>query len=113
MGLAELDVSINGRSYRIACEDGEEDRLLQLSEHLDRHASKLSQSMGEVGEARLMLMAGLLVGDELIEALDRIDELREELAGANAGNVGTGEHSEAINQAASRIEELAGRIKTA
>ena len=47
--MAELDVSINGRSYRIACEDGEEDRLLQLSEHLDRHASKLSQSMGEVG----------------------------------------------------------------
>ena len=113
MEMAELDVSINGRSYRIACEDGEEDRLIQLSEHLDRHASKLSQSIGEIGEARLILMAGLLVGDELIVALDRIDELREELASANMGIVNNGEHSEAINQAASRIEELAGRIKTA
>ena len=111
--MAEIDVVVNGRTYRIACEDGEEERLMELSEHLNRHATELAKTVGQVGEARLMLMAGLLVGDELGEALDRVDELKEEIANAHAGKEPAGSMAETIDRTAQRIEELAGRIKTA
>jgi cell division protein ZapA len=111
--MAEIDVVVNGRTYRIACKDGQEERLMELSEHLDRHARELAKSVGQVGETRLMLMAGLLVGDELSEALDRVDELKEELADARAGEDRAGALGQALDSAARRIEELAGRIKTA
>jgi len=111
--VAEIDVVVNGRAYRIACEDGEEKRLMELAEHLNRHATELAESVGQVGEARLMLMAGLLVGDELSEALDRVDELKEELANAHAGEERAGSMEGILDRTAQRIEELAGQIKTA
>ncbi|MDA1133036.1 MAG: cell division protein ZapA [Proteobacteria bacterium] len=111
--MAEIDVVVNGRSYRIACEDGEEDRLMMLSEHLNRHATELAKTVGQVGETRLMLMAGLLVADELGEALDRTEELADELAVAAAAQDQVGRQGETMSRAARRIEELAGRIKSA
>ncbi len=110
--LAELDIEINGRTYRVACEDGEEDRLIQLSEHLNQHAVNLASSVGSVGETKLMLMAALLIGDELIEALDIVDELKEEIENLNQDNDEIFLH-ETLSKAAQRIEELAGRVKTA
>lgn len=111
--MAEIDVVVNGRSYRIACEDGEEDRLLMLSEHLNRHATELAKTVGQVGETRLMLMAGLLVADELGEALDRAEEIAEEAAAAHFAQERAERQDETISRAARRIEELAGRIKSA
>jgi cell division protein ZapA len=115
--MAEIDVVINGRAYRIACKDGEEAHVMQLSEHLDRHARGLAEKLGQVGEARLMLMAGLLLGDELSEALDRTEELEEELAGARAGyqraQEKSGPGAKPLEDAAARIEALAGGLETA
>ena len=115
--MAEIDVTVNGHNYRIACEDGEEEHLLQLAEHIDRHALGLAKSLGKVGEARLMLMAGLLVGDELSEALDRVEELQRELAETQEArardNGPESATSRALDTAARRIEALAGRLKSA
>ena len=115
--MAEIDVTVNGHSYRIACEDGEEAHLMQLAEHIDRHAQGLAKSLGQVGEARLMLMAGLLVGDELSESLDRIEELQREITEiqeARARDSGPeSATSRALETAARRIEALAGRLKSA
>ena len=95
--MAEVDVVVNGRAYRIACEDGEEAHVMQLSEQLDRHARGLAEELGQVGEARLILMAGLLVGDELSEAHDRAEGLA----------------AKPLEDAAARIEALAGGLETA
>ena len=115
--MAEIDVVVIGRAYRIACEDGEEAHLVKLSEHLDRHARGLTEELGQVGEARLMLMAGLLVGDELSESVDRGDELQGQLTKARAEHERAQEESgpaaRSLEDAAARIEALAGRLETA
>ena len=106
-------MTVNGCVYRIACKDGEEGHLLHLSEHLNRHATELAKTLGNVGEARLMLMAGLLVGDELSAALDQLDDLSKQLATAKTTETAAQTLEDNVTNAARRIEELAGRVKTA
>ena len=109
--MAEIDVTVNDRVYRIACGDGEEEHLMAMADHLDLHAKSLASSFDtKVGEARLMLMAALTVGDELSVALDRVDELERE-AGKN--QVAAGASAEAMDSAARRIESIAARVKSA
>ena len=115
--MAEVDVAVNGRSYRVACKDGEEAHLVQLSEHLDGHARELATNLGKVGEARLMLMAGLMVGDDLSTALDRVEELERQAAVLRAerdrARTEAAAAVRAVGTAADRIEALAADIATA
>jgi cell division protein ZapA len=108
--MAEIDVTVNGHKYRVACEDGEEDRLMSIADHLNTHASRLADELGQMGEARMMLMAGLLVGDELSDALDRVETLEKETSAAQSAS---GASSDAIGSASKRIEGIAARIKNA
>ena len=65
--MAQVDVAINGKSYKIACDDGQEDHLLQLAANVDGRVQRLVESVGQVGDARLLVMACLLISDELLE----------------------------------------------
>jgi cell division protein ZapA len=76
--MAQVTVTINGRQYRMACEDGEEERLLALGRGLDQRIGELREKFGEIGDARLTVMAALLVADELAEAENRIAALEQE-----------------------------------
>jgi len=112
--VAEIEVKVNGRSYRLACEDGEEDHLLQLVEHIDNHAKNLAKSAPRASDAQLMLMAGLMVGDELSDALDRVEEFEVGARAQARAEQSTGTAAQAVlESAAKRIEELAGRIRSA
>jgi cell division protein ZapA len=75
--MGQINVEIGGRSYALACRDGEEARLTRLAGHLDRKAADLKGALGSMSEPRLLLMAGILVTDELFE-------LREAAPGAAA-----------------------------
>ena len=108
--MAEIDVTVNGHKYRMACEDGEEDHLISIANHLNAHATRLANELGQVGETRMMLMAGLLVGDELSDALDRVEELEKESTAAQSAS---GASSAAIGKATKRLESIAARIKSA
>ena len=66
--MAQVDVAINGKSYKIACDDGQEDHLLELASSVDQRVRQLASSVGQVGDARLLVMACLLISDELSEA---------------------------------------------
>ncbi len=79
--MAELDVTVAGRSYRLACDDGQEAHLLALAATLDAEARALSAKGGVVGEARLLLMTALMMADRLQDAQARIAE-----QGAAAGS---------------------------
>ena len=59
--MAQVDVAINGRNYRVACDDGQEDHLRQLAEYVDRRVMELVESVGQIGEARLVVMVSLLI----------------------------------------------------
>jgi cell division protein ZapA len=66
--MGQVTVNVNGRSYRFDCGDGEEPRLQELAAHLKSRIDKLTAQFGRVGEERLLLMAALLITDELMDA---------------------------------------------
>ena len=69
--MAEVDITINGRSYRISCKDGEEARIKSLATLINNQVQKLSEKIGQLGEARMILLASLVL-------LDKSDEVEKE-----------------------------------
>ena len=77
--MSHINVTINGRQYRMACEEGQEVRLLKLAESMETRVGELRGKFGEIGDARLTVMAALTVCDELLDANARIRSLENEL----------------------------------
>ncbi len=73
--MAQVSVTINGRIYQIACDDGQEANLTRLADYVDKRVSELVAAVGQVGDDRLLVMASLLVADELSDAATRLDGL--------------------------------------
>jgi len=112
--MAHVSVTINGRQYRMACEDGQENHLIWLSGDLDRRIGQLRDQFGEIGDMRLTMMAALTVADELVEAGKRLRRLEEELASLQDARAVATERAQAtqaavaaaLNSAAERIERV-------
>ena len=112
--MSHINVTINGRQYRMACEEGQEVRLIRLAENLEARIESLRGKFGEIGDARLTVMAALTVCDELLDANNRIRSLEEEidtlrgvrLVAADRARVTQGAVSNALNAAAERIEKI-------
>ena len=108
-----VNVTINGRQYRMACEEGQEVRLLKLAEGLEARIGDLRGKFGEIGDARLTVMAALTVCDELFDASQRIGSLEQELATLRDGRTAAADRARvtqsavanALNSAAERIEK--------
>jgi cell division protein ZapA len=111
--MSHINVTINGRQYRMACEEGQEVRLLKLAEDLESRVEELRGKFGEIGDARLTVMAALTVCDELLDATARIRVLEEEvessrhqrLAATDRARVTQVAVVNALNSAADRIEK--------
>jgi cell division protein ZapA len=111
--MNHINVTINGRQYRMACEEGQEARLLRLAENLESRIQNLRGKFGEIGDARLTVMAALTVCDELLDANNRIRALEEELdalrdvrtAAADRARATQTAVANALNSAAERIEK--------
>ena len=116
--MSEVNVTINARQYRMACENGQEEHLLKLSQDLDQRIAQLRASFGEVGDTRLTVMAALTVADELSEAGKTIRRLEQELAGLKDARAIAADRSQmtqaalvaAFNSAAARIEGLTKKL---
>ena len=78
--MSHINVTINGRQYRMACEEGQEVRLLKLAENLEARVEQLRGKFGEIGDQRLTVMAALTACDELLDANARIRNLEQELS---------------------------------
>src|ERR1700716_3490072 len=98
-----INVSLNGRQYRMACEEGQEKRLFKLAESLESRIQSLRGKFGEIGDARLQVMAALTVCDELLDANSRIHSLEEAPAADRARATQTAV-ANALTSAADRIE---------
>jgi cell division protein ZapA len=117
--MAQVAVHINGRRYLVACDDGEEDHLQELARHVDKHVSELANSMGQIGETRLLLMASLLIADELTSALDDVTSLKDELAKLGGTRTTVLEKAQEsqdavaklLEMAAARIENIAEKLE--
>jgi cell division protein ZapA len=116
--MSEVNVTINARQYRMACETGQEQHLLELSKDLDQRIAQLRTSFGEVGDTRLTVMAALTVADELSEAGRTIRRLEEELAALKDARAMASDRTQAtqialvnaFNAAAARIEGLTKKL---
>ncbi len=110
--MAEVSVEINGRKFRMACEDDQEDHLRALAERFNSHVEQFKGSFGEIGDNRLTVMAGIAVLDELVEAERRIEQLRDEVAQVNAERDGVVLQAEALKEQFARtLSETARRIE--
>ena len=66
--MSQVEIRVNGREYRVTCEEGQEDRLQKIAAFLDKRVSGMSKDLGQIGDARLMLLSALTICDELFEA---------------------------------------------
>ncbi|CTQ47132.1 MULTISPECIES: cell division protein ZapA [Stappiaceae] len=113
--MAQITVTINGKSFRMACDDGEEERLMGLAARFDGWINDLRGAFGEIGDQRLTVMAGIMAADQLSELERKVARLEEQLADAKKQQVAAldnmsqneEELSRAVNTAAARIESLA------
>ena len=78
--MPELEVQIGGRSFHVACQPGEEHFLRAAATLLDNEAQPIVAQMGRIPEARMLLMAGLLIADKAAGTEDELRRLREQLA---------------------------------
>ena len=113
--MATITVSINGRNYRMACDDGQEEHLTRLAQSFNARIGELRSEFGEIGDMRLTVMAALTIADELREQRGQLRRIEDELAALQdartiaADRVKMTENaiSAAFNSAAERIEKLA------
>ncbi len=111
--MAQINVTINGRQFRMACEDGQEDHLTHLARELDGRIEGLRAKFGEIGDTRLTVMAALTIADELGEMSSRLKRLEQELAAAQETQAATADRRKAAEAtAAASLTAAAERIET-
>ena len=110
--MAQVSLTVNGRPYAVSCDDGQEARIRRLGEYVDAKVAEFVRSVGQVGEARLLLLAALVIADELAEANEALR--LEERSGAHDGEAGAAVDAAAtgIHRLAQRVEALAARLET-
>ena len=116
--MAQVNATIAGRSFRLACEDGQEDHLLLLAKDMDERIGQLRAKFGEIGDTRLTVMAALMVADELAETARRLRRLEEETAALQDARVVSADRAKAasaavvnaFNSAAERIEGITKKL---
>lgn len=112
--MSHVNVTINGRQYRMACEEGQERRLLQLADSMESRIEGLRGKFGEIGDARLTVMAALMIADELLDANQRIGRLEEQLNALQDARYAAAERAKAtqsaislaLNSASERLEKM-------
>ncbi|MSP82986.1 MAG: cell division protein ZapA [Alphaproteobacteria bacterium] len=100
--MTQVAVNLNGREYLVTCDEGEQEHVLSLARYVDGKVAQLVAALGQVGDARLLAMASILVADELADA-------RADLAGGTgASGVADGD----LDAIVRRIEGIAARLES-
>jgi cell division protein ZapA len=117
--MAQVNLTVNGRVYRMACEDGEEDHVMQLGARFDGAIDELRGALGEIGDQRLMVMAGILMTDRLDDAERRLARFEQDLREQRSRGLDSLARYEGVEEnfvahleaAAERLERLASRLQ--
>jgi cell division protein ZapA len=116
--MPQITVRVNDRPYSMVCDEGEEAHLQELAEFLDKEVVNLKENFGQVGDSRLLMMAGIMVADKLSDALSKIETLQEEVQALNDARAAAVERTKSskdtvagqLEQAAERIEQLTSQL---
>jgi cell division protein ZapA len=106
-----VEVTVNGRRHAVQCGVGEEARVKRLASYIDRRVAELAKGQTQQGDTLLLLMASLLVADELSDAFDEIKRLQSALEERTTEN----EHQAAatVEQVARELDAIAARLESA
>lgn len=108
--MPQVSVSINRRSYRIACEEGQEAHLTKLASFVDQRVGDLVAAVGQIGDTRLMVMTSLLIADELSDAEVELEKLRSHGSDVAPAPVDAADAAD-IEELVGRIEAIAARLE--
>jgi len=112
--MGQVAISINGQNYQITCDDGQEEHLRSLAQIVDSRVAELVSSVGQVGDMRLLVMASLLLADEVSETKDEVETMRTKVAQAEqAGPAVEARLASGIDAMAARIETIAASLEQA
>ena len=111
--MSQVAVTVNGRPYKIACDDGQEPRIRRLAQYVDARIGEFVKTVGQVGEARLLLLAALVIADELSDANEALqqEESRNRAAASEAGDAAEAA-ADGVHDLAQRIEAIAARLES-
>lgn len=114
--MAQVALDINGRRYEVACDDGQEDRLRRVGHFVDQRVRALARAVGPVSETRLLLMASLMLADEMLDVAEGQpppDGLGQTGPGRTAASEPAAEDAAAaaLENLAKRLERIAGRLE--
>ena len=112
--MRDVEVSINRRPFRIACEEEQEPRLRALAKYVDHEVQGLAEQFGQIGDDRLLVMVALLLADRLDEASSGSSGPPTNIAPAGVGNgMDEDEAAELFNLLAERLERMAAQLEQA
>lgn len=104
--MAQVTVSINGHSYTVACDTGQEERIRALARIIDGRVGNFAQQFAQAGESRLLVLAALTLADELAEAGEAARQAPPAPERTDDPALVAG-----IDRLAARIEEVAARLE--
>lgn len=111
--MSRVTVKLNGRDFTIGCEEGQEAYLRELAGSLDKRVSEISGQVGQIGDLRLLLMASLILVDDLKESDRKIAELEGQTQRLRHENHGAASlQAEARNELTGHLMRLAERMET-
>lgn len=110
--MAEINVTVNNRLYPIGCDDGEEEQVRRLSGLVDARVKELAALVGQVGEARLLLMTALTLADDLEQAQRDVAAMRQEVNALSEEQKTAAGGADALLGLAKRLEDIAARLET-
>jgi cell division protein ZapA len=116
--MAQVNATIAGRQFRLACEDGQEEHLQSLAKDIDQRIIDLRRKFGEIGDTRLTVMAALMLADQLVESEQKMRRLDEEIAALQDARLVAADRAKAasdavvgaFNSAAERIEGITKKL---
>ena len=107
--MGQVVVKVNGRDFALNCADGQEPRLRRLAQYVDAKIGEFAKNLGQIGEARLILLAALVIADELSDANEALEQERNRPRGGGPADAAA---ASGISSLAERIESIAVRIET-
>ena len=110
--MGQISVTLNGRTYRLECGEGEEAHLIELAEYLGAHVEEMKRKFGQVGDDRLILMASLVILDELWELRRQMAQMNMTMAEVRRDKSVADESARSFqSDLASRVSSVAQRLE--
>ena len=110
--MAQVNITINGRKYQVACDDGQEAHLTRLGDYVDKRLNELVAAVGQVGDSRLLVMVSLLLADELLDLYSETESLKKNEDGSSSARAEE-DIGALVEKMAERIESIAVGLEQA